>query len=94
MEIQHREEGVTVHCSDGSIYQGDVLAGAEGVHSKVRSEIWRASNEADAVIPESEQKPLNAVFGCLFGVSRPIEGIGDVNPDIVEFIPDQGHCIM
>jgi 2-polyprenyl-6-methoxyphenol hydroxylase-like FAD-dependent oxidoreductase len=89
--IDHSCDAVTVHCRDGSVYSGDILAGADGIHSQARSEMWRASNEADGVIPMSEQKPLNAVFGCLFGISRLIDGF---SPSYFDYIPDQGHSIM
>ncbi|GKT61946.1 FAD binding domain-containing protein [Colletotrichum tofieldiae] len=39
---------VSVETSDGEIFSGDVLVGADGVHSKVRSEMWRL---ADAMKP-------------------------------------------
>ena len=29
-----------VHCRDGSIYEGDLVVGADGVHSVVRGEMW------------------------------------------------------
>lgn len=41
MEINQSTSGVTVQTDDGSVYQGDVAVGADGVHSKARSEIWR-----------------------------------------------------
>lgn len=34
-------EGVMVTCMDGSQFVGDVVAGADGVHSRVRQEMWR-----------------------------------------------------
>lgn len=35
-----------VKTSDGAEYTGDLVVGADGVHSVVRSEIWRLSDEA------------------------------------------------
>ena len=93
VDTVHKSDSITVHCTDGSKYSGDVLAGTDGIHSKVRSEMWRISNESIVQngIPKSEQKPLTAVFGCLFGISRPIEGFTAAD---VEFTPDDGHALM
>ena len=38
------EDGVLVHCKDGSSYQGDIIVGADGVRSVVREEMWRIAN--------------------------------------------------
>lgn len=35
-----KEQPATVICADGSKYQGDVIVGADGVRSKVRSSMW------------------------------------------------------
>jgi 2-polyprenyl-6-methoxyphenol hydroxylase-like FAD-dependent oxidoreductase len=35
------EEGTAVLCTDGSIYYGDTIIGADGIHSKIRHEMWR-----------------------------------------------------
>ena len=43
--IEQDGRGVTVHCTDGSSYHGDIVVGADGVRSKVRQEMWRASSE-------------------------------------------------
>lgn len=41
VKIEHTETGVIVHCKDGSQFVGDIVAGADGTHSKTRDEIWR-----------------------------------------------------
>jgi 2-polyprenyl-6-methoxyphenol hydroxylase-like FAD-dependent oxidoreductase len=40
------EGGVHVFTQDGSVYTGDLVVGADGVHSKVRSEMWRIAHAA------------------------------------------------
>jgi FAD dependent monooxygenase len=44
VEIQHYEDHVTVQVEDNSYYDGDIVVGADGVHSKVREEMWRLMN--------------------------------------------------
>lgn len=38
-EIDHLEDGVNVHCDDGTTYSGDIVVGCDGVNSKVRDEM-------------------------------------------------------
>lgn len=34
-----------VHTTEGSVYDGDIVVGADGVHSATRSEMWRLADE-------------------------------------------------
>ena len=43
------EDGVRVELQDGTVEDGDVLIGCDGVHSSVRELMWR---EANAIIPD------------------------------------------
>lgn len=43
--VDMKEDKVVVKTEDGSLYTGDILVGADGVHSQVRSEMWRLANE-------------------------------------------------
>ncbi|KAJ5189545.1 hypothetical protein N7491_005874 [Penicillium cf. griseofulvum] len=38
---RNQEKLIKVICTDGSFYEGDLVVGADGVHSKTRSEMWR-----------------------------------------------------
>lgn len=50
------DDGVEVETQDGSLYKGDILVGADGVHSKVKSEMWRIADAIEpGYIPESEK---------------------------------------
>jgi 2-polyprenyl-6-methoxyphenol hydroxylase-like FAD-dependent oxidoreductase len=46
--IEYVNSKPVVSCTDGTIYHGDVIVGADGVHSVTRSEMWRLA-EADAL---------------------------------------------
>lgn len=41
VRVEQTEVSATVHCKDGLQYSGDVVAGADGVHSIIRNEMWR-----------------------------------------------------
>ena len=51
VSVDHYEDGVLVSCADGSCYPGDIVAGADGIHSKVRREMWR-HGEAGNILGE------------------------------------------
>ena len=55
-KIDHSADGVVVHCTDGSKYEGDVVVGADGVWSKVRQEMWRAAEKAELGAIPAEDK--------------------------------------
>lgn len=47
---------VEVKTADGQVFAGDVLIGADGVHSKVRSEMWRLADALEpGYIPSTER---------------------------------------
>jgi 2-polyprenyl-6-methoxyphenol hydroxylase-like FAD-dependent oxidoreductase len=48
VRVEHKQECVIVHSQDGRSYKGDLVVGADGVHSCVRTQMWR---NADALWP-------------------------------------------
>lgn len=42
------DEGLRLHVEGGDSYDADVVIGADGAHSIVRSEMWRMATEVDA----------------------------------------------
>lgn len=55
-KVWHLEQGVVVECEDGSSYDGDIVIGCDGVHSKIRQEMWRlAAEDSPDHFPEKER---------------------------------------
>ena len=40
VRVENTATSAVVHCADGSQWTGDVVVGADGVHSRIRSEMW------------------------------------------------------
>ena len=68
--IEHTENGVRVHLADRTVEEGDIVIGADGVHSVVRPQMWKHASESEPnVIPESDKSALFSEYDSLFGVS-------------------------
>ncbi|CAG9986543.1 unnamed protein product [Clonostachys byssicola] len=75
-EVEMTDRGVIVKALDGSTYEGDILIGGDGIHSTVRSEMWRIANsERPGWIPSDEKQSVPCDFGCVFGISNPCPGV-------------------
>ncbi|KAI8724340.1 FAD-binding-3 domain-containing protein [Fusarium sp. LHS14.1] len=58
------------------VYRGDVLVGADGIHSTVREEMWRIGNElSPGYFPVDEWSTVPCHYRCIFGISRPVEAL-------------------
>lgn len=70
-EVRLHSDKVEVLTTDGSTHTGDILIGADGVHSKVRSEMWRLADKLEpGWIPASEHtESAITTHKCMFGIS-------------------------
>ncbi|KAH1304729.1 hypothetical protein KXW98_001578 [Aspergillus fumigatus] len=58
---------------DGSVYRGNLVVGADGVHSRVRAEMWRLANsQSPGVFPEHEMSAMAVEYACIFGISSSV----------------------
>ncbi|KAK3298730.1 uncharacterized protein B0H64DRAFT_386005 [Chaetomium fimeti] len=70
--VKQDDSSVTVTCADGSVYEGDVLVGCDGVHSAVRRLAFPPSTEKPKAPPRSEYRGL-------FGSSPLPDGVPPCN---------------
>lgn len=43
--VDMTKNGVVVKTTDGSSYHGDILVGADGIHSTIREEMWKIAHK-------------------------------------------------
>ncbi|KAH7551418.1 hypothetical protein BM1_09734 [Bipolaris maydis] len=90
-KIEHTSRGVKVYAQSGSVFEGDIVVGADGVHSKVRSEMWRLGNEASpGRFPEKIWREMRTEYKCVFGISK---SPGDVGATNVSFTHKKNRTI-
>ncbi|KAL6700751.1 hypothetical protein J3F84DRAFT_402734 [Trichoderma pleuroticola] len=65
-DIQSGEKEVKVVCDDGSTYEGDLVLGADGVHSQTRKIMRKLAVEADPSVPWDPEVPYTSSYRCLW----------------------------
>lgn len=54
--IKHGSNFASVLCADGTEYVGDIIIGADGIHSRIRSEMQRLANESSPGLMDRDKK--------------------------------------
>ncbi|CAI7666133.1 unnamed protein product [Penicillium palitans] len=74
--IENGTSSVKVTTTTGETYTGNIVVGADGIHSKVRQEMWKAAEKIDPTwIDPTEESALPATYACIFGISKGVKGI-------------------
>ncbi|KAF8857859.1 monooxygenase [Acephala macrosclerotiorum] len=76
--IEQTSSGVTVTCKDGSSYSGDIVVGADGIHSTVRSLMQDHIEKSNPGSTEKDRKSISAEYNCIFGLGKPVDGVVSV----------------
>ncbi|KAJ5729120.1 uncharacterized protein N7483_003628 [Penicillium malachiteum] len=80
--IQQTDSEVEVTTADGSVYRGDIIVGADGVHSRVRQEIAHHASKM-GLGEEYTAESVPSTYSCLFGISGKMEGLPEATLDYV-----------
>ncbi|KAI4955882.1 hypothetical protein J4E91_000091 [Alternaria rosae] len=74
--VEQTDTGVRVHLANGSTEEGDMVIGADGVHSHVRKLMWDHADKLEpGSIPETDKEVMSfGEFRGLFGVSKVPDG--------------------
>ncbi|EFY96953.2 FAD binding domain-containing protein [Metarhizium robertsii ARSEF 23] len=69
--------GARVLTKEGDVYEGDLIVGADGIHSQTRGEIWRRINSSKSEFEPAEciDKCILIEYSCCFGISKCVTGL-------------------
>lgn len=92
VHVEQDWNGVRIQTKDGDVFTGDILVGADGVHSTVRREMWRiADAEKPGLFPSKERDEVPTEYCCIFGVSKPTDLFEKYS---AQYIMGRGHSYL
>ncbi|KXH43032.1 FAD binding domain-containing protein [Colletotrichum simmondsii] len=68
VSVDFTESGAHVTTKDNKIFSGDIVVGADGIHSTVRKEMWRQAPTGYFPLDEESKVPASTL--CVFGISH------------------------
>ncbi|KAI7779534.1 hypothetical protein LA080_000723 [Diaporthe eres] len=68
--------GVHVRTEDGDSFEGDIIVGADGIHSAVRDEMWRIGHQLSPGYFPPDEHSSNTKY--IFGISKRPKGMPDL----------------
>ncbi|KAG0361772.1 hypothetical protein BGZ54_008973 [Gamsiella multidivaricata] len=70
LKIDEKDNQARIHCADKTIYVGDILIGADGIHSGVRQSMFKHLNQ-EGLLPTSDTEDYSIGFTLVTGVATP-----------------------
>ncbi|OQD88432.1 hypothetical protein PENANT_c004G10399 [Penicillium antarcticum] len=75
-KVEHFSEKVRIHCADQSVFEGDMVVGADGVRSTVRREMWDYMDSMALGKQAAEERAcMSSEYSCVFGISTATPGL-------------------
>lgn len=65
-DVQSDENGVKVTCEDGSVYEGDLVLGADGANSRTRQAMRRLALQANPNLEWDPKFPYTSTYRCMW----------------------------
>ncbi|KAF9155768.1 hypothetical protein BG015_008698 [Linnemannia schmuckeri] len=65
--------GTRIYCSDNSIYEGDIVIGADGAYSAVRHNMYKMMEADEDVAPARDIKDMAMPYLCMVGTTGPMD---------------------
>ncbi|KAF9365955.1 hypothetical protein BGX34_007314 [Mortierella sp. NVP85] len=92
---------ISIHCADGTVYEGDIVVGADGTYSGVRQSLYK-SMDAAGILPKSDLKDFDIGSVIMVGVARTtdLDKFPALKDNFSHFIStmskasDRGWCLM
>ncbi|PYI07022.1 FAD/NAD(P)-binding domain-containing protein [Aspergillus sclerotiicarbonarius CBS 121057] len=80
IRVEHLPDRAVVHCEDGSVFDADLVIGADGVRSTVLQEMRRhlgAIGQVSKSVIEDARRgaAMRSEYSGLFGISNPVPGL-------------------
>jgi 2-polyprenyl-6-methoxyphenol hydroxylase-like FAD-dependent oxidoreductase len=75
VDIESSEKGATVYCQDETSFEGDLVAGADGIHSVVRSIMQKHMDSITPGVSTKDKNGLSAEYNCVFGIAEGVENL-------------------
>lgn len=67
--------GTRIYCSDNSIYEGDIVIGADGAYSAVRHNMHKMMKADEGVAPVQDVKDMAVPYMCMVGTTGPMDPV-------------------
>ncbi|KAF9286723.1 hypothetical protein BGZ68_002623 [Mortierella alpina] len=66
------ENQVVIQCHDGSEHNGNILVGADGAYSTVRSNMYKELG-GTGILPAADTQPLSYDYDCVVGITKSLD---------------------
>ncbi|GJJ74071.1 hypothetical protein EMPS_06429 [Entomortierella parvispora] len=71
-EPEDAPDKVRVTCADNSVYEADMVIGADGTYSAVRQNMYRLLEESGK-LPKPDKEPMGIGYTCMVGITGPVD---------------------